>query len=110
VLVITRHIVPSPEAGDFVDQAERALAALSRCAGFAAGRVARAADDPRHWVVVTEWLSVGAYRRALGRYEVKIQAVPLLSTAIDEPTAYENLLLASANSPTVRVASDLASD
>ena len=36
-----------------------------------------------------EWENVGAYRRALSAYDVKVGAVPLLSTAIDEPSAYE---------------------
>jgi hypothetical protein len=38
-----------------------------------------------------EWENVGSYRRALSPYEVKLTAVPLLSLAIDEPTAYEDL-------------------
>jgi hypothetical protein len=40
-------------------------------------------------VLTTEWENVGAYRRALSSYEVKVGAVALLSTAIDEPSAYE---------------------
>ena len=39
------------------------------------------ADDP--------WEDVGAYRRALSSYDVKVTAVPLLSRAVDEPSAYE---------------------
>ena len=31
----------------------------------------------------------GAYRRALSAYDVKLDAVPLLSRALDEPSAYE---------------------
>jgi len=37
-------------------------------------------------------VNVGSYRRALSPYDVKMAAVPLLSEAIDEPTAYEDLL------------------
>ena len=37
----------------------------------------------------TRWENVGAYRRALSSYDVKLQAVPLLSRAVDEPSAYE---------------------
>ena len=46
-------------------------------------------DDPTLWVLTTRWEHVGAYRRALSAYEVKLQAVPLLSRAVDEPSAYE---------------------
>jgi hypothetical protein len=36
-------------------------------------------------------VNIGSYRRALSPYEVKVVAVPLLSQAIDEPTAYDPL-------------------
>ncbi len=32
---------------------------------------------------------MGAYRRALSTYDVKLAAVPTLSQALDEPSAYE---------------------
>ena len=51
----------------------------------------RALDDPRHWSLVTEWESVGTYRRALGGFDVKVSAVPLLAESVDEPSAYETL-------------------
>jgi hypothetical protein len=38
-----------------------------------------------------EWENIGSYRRALSPYEVKLTAVPLLSLAIDEPSAYDDL-------------------
>ncbi len=34
---------------------------------------------------------MGSYRRALSAYDVKLGAVPLLSRAVDEPSAYEVL-------------------
>jgi hypothetical protein len=43
------------------------------------------------WVLETRWTNVGSYRRALSAYDVKLGAVPLLSRAIDEPSAYEVL-------------------
>ncbi len=45
-------------------------------------------DDPELWVMVSRWENVGSYRRALGGFESKSVVVPLLSRAIDEPTAY----------------------
>jgi len=41
------------------------------------------------WTLTTRWRDTGSYRRALSSFEVKAVAVPLLSRAIDEPTAYE---------------------
>ena len=55
----------------------------------AAGHVARNLDEPDLWLLTTTWTNVGSYRRALSSYDVKVAAVPLLSQAIDEPSAYE---------------------
>ena len=40
-------------------------------------------------MLTTQWEHVGAYRRALSAYDVKLGAVPLLSRALDEPSAFE---------------------
>ena len=53
------------------------------------GHVGRNVDDPGLWVLTTEWEGPGAYRRALSSYDVKVTAVPTLSRALDEPSAYE---------------------
>ena len=57
-----------------------ARAALSRCCPN--DRVGAAATS-------AEQKNVGSYRRALSSYDVKVEAVPLLSLAVDEPSAYE---------------------
>lgn len=68
---------------------EDALAALASQTGFEDGRIGRNIDEPDLWVLVTRWRHVGSYRRALSSYDVKLRAVPLLSRALDEPSAYE---------------------
>jgi quinol monooxygenase YgiN len=70
---------------------EAALAVLLEQPGCEDGRVGRNVDDPELWVMVTRWRDVGSYRRALSSYDVKVGAVPLLSRAIDEPSAFEDL-------------------
>jgi hypothetical protein len=35
---------------------------------------------------------VGSYRRALGGYEVKLHATPLLADAVDLPSSFEPLI------------------
>lgn len=57
--------------------------------GYVHGTLGRNLDDPTLWSLVTYWENVGSYRRALSAYDVKLNAVPLLSRAIDEPSAYE---------------------
>jgi hypothetical protein len=91
VLVVLRFVVAAADEAAFVTDARTALAVLSARPGWRSSRIGRASDDPTYWVVVTEWDSVGAYRRALSSYDVKVSAVPLLSRAVDEPSAYEVL-------------------
>ncbi len=91
VIVITRHTVATEDSEEFVAHAKAALDVLSQRPGYRRGSLARAVDDPTLWTVVTEWDGPGYYRRALSHYDVKVTAVPLLSTAHDEPSAFETL-------------------
>jgi quinol monooxygenase YgiN len=95
VLVTNRFVVDDAAAPAFIERAHAALAALAARPGYLRGELMRALDDPRHWCLVTEWESVGAYRRALGGFDVKVQATPLLAESIDEPSAYETLASAA---------------
>lgn len=91
MLVVSRYTVPPEQASAFLEQARTALAAFAACPGHLAGRAGRSTDDPTLWVLTTEWEGVGAYRRALSSYEVKVHAVPLMYRAHDEPSAFEVL-------------------
>ena len=75
----------------FRADAEAALRALGERPGYVAGQIGRNVDDPGLWLLTTTWRNVGSYRRALSAYDVKVTAVPLLSRAIDEPSAYESV-------------------
>lgn len=109
VISLTRHRVPDDRADAFRHEAEAALDLLRGRPGFAGGVVGRSVDDGELWVLLTTWDDIGSYRRALSAYEVKMQVVPLLATAIDEPTAFERLVRAD-ESGIVRVDSDRAAD
>jgi quinol monooxygenase YgiN len=82
----------SQPAEQFQEAAEQALRLLAERPGYLRGSVGRATDDPQSWLLLTEWESVGAYRRGLGGYQVKLLATPLLSQALDQPSAFEELL------------------
>lgn len=97
MLAVTRHRVIEADARSFREQAGEAVAVLQAEKGFRSARVARALDDPTLWVITTEWRDVGSYRRALSAYDVRVAAVPLLATALDEPTAFETLLVRDAD-------------
>ena len=89
MIVVNRFRVPDGQQARFRTELQAAREALAQRPGYAQGRIGRNADDPELWVLTTEWESVGAYRRALSAYDVKLTAVPVLSRAIDEPSAYE---------------------
>jgi quinol monooxygenase YgiN len=110
MLVLNRFIVPPDTQDGFVEQAHDALAALADRPGYLSGRLTRALDDPAHWTLVTEWESVGAYRRALGGFEVKVRATPLLALSVDTPSAFETLASAAPGGPVVTEASDRAAE
>lgn len=90
MLVVNRFRVEESDAG-FADDVAAAHALLAVRPGYVGGAVGRSVDDPTLWVLETRWTNVGSYRRALSAYDVKLGAVPLLSRAIDEPSAYEVL-------------------
>ena len=88
MLVVNRFRVPASDQ-EFRGLVEEAHAVLAVQRGYVEGTLGRNLDDPDLWVLTTRWESVGAYRRALSTYDVKLTAVPILSRALDEPSAYE---------------------
>jgi quinol monooxygenase YgiN len=110
MLVLNRFVI-APETQDgFLPRAHAALAALAERPGYLSGRLTRALDDPAHWTLVTEWESVGAYRRALGAFDVKVHATPLLAESVDAPSAFETLASAEPGGAVVETASDRAAE
>jgi hypothetical protein len=92
VLVVLRFA--AEESPEFLTCAHAALEALAAAPGYRAGTLGRAYDDPAVWCLVTEWDSVGAYRRALSSYDVRLRATPLLAQALPEASAFEPLAIA----------------
>ncbi len=108
-VVVMRFIVPADGADGFRAEAHAVSSLLADLPGCSGVDVGRASDDRTLWTVVSRWDSVGSYRRALSTYDVKLNAVPFLSQAIDEPTAFE--VLFAVDSAGERSASgDLAGD
>ena len=92
----------------FAERARVALQALAARPGYLRGTVGRSTDDDGHWVLLTEWANVGSYRRALGGYEVKLHATPLLADAVDLPSSFEPLIDMAPGGAAVLRASDRA--
>jgi len=93
VFVVIRFRVAESEQADFGERLQAAVDVLALQKGFVAARTGRNVDDPELLALTLEFENIGSYRRALSPYDVKLTAVPLLSQAIDEPTAYEDLPL-----------------
>ncbi|SDS24395.1 Quinol monooxygenase YgiN [Nocardioides scoriae] len=91
VLVVNRFRVDEDDAEAFRRDLEAAHAVMAAQRGYESGDLGRNVDDPTLWTMVTRWRDVGSYRRCLSSYDVKVGAVPLLSRALDEPSAYEPL-------------------
>jgi hypothetical protein len=108
VIAVLRFHPPADPAA-FQEQGALALAALAARPGFVRGSLGRAVDDDTAWALVSEWESVGAYRRGLGGYEVKM-LTPFFAQVIDEPNAFEPLVLATADGLSEIRTSDRAAD
>lgn len=109
LLVVSRFRVPDGQRASFDANARTALSVLVAQPGCVAAGLGQSTDEPDLLVLRTEWTGVGAYRRALSAYDVKVGAVPLLSLAIDEPSAYEVVVAAGADG-LVEFDSGLAAD
>lgn len=83
--------MPAEQLDSFLVDARAAVALLAARPGCQSIEVGRAVDDADLVVIASRWDDVGSYRHALSAFDVKVGAVPLLSTAIDEPTAFEVL-------------------
>ena len=89
MIVVNRFRVDEAQAEQFRAEVQAAHEALAARPGYVGGQVGRNVDEPGLWLLTTTWENVGSYRRALSAYDVKVTAVPLLSRAVDEPSAYE---------------------
>jgi hypothetical protein len=94
MLVVNRFELTEAQTEQFQQDAKAALSALSACRGFVRGRCGAGLDSPSTWTLVTEWETVGAYRRALSSFDVKMYGTPLLSRALPEASAFEVSLAA----------------
>ena len=87
MIAISRFRVPAGDLG-FRDAAEAAVARFAGSTGCLGADLVRNLDEPELWAIVSRWADVGWYRRAFNGTEAKLVLVPLLSRAIDEPSAW----------------------
>ncbi|WNV83378.1 antibiotic biosynthesis monooxygenase [Umezawaea sp. Da 62-37] len=104
MLLVCRFTVLEPDVADFTARAGRALELLTARPGCTRGLLSQSMDEADRWVLTVEFDSVVAYRRALSPFEVREHVIPLLSEAlVDEPAAYEPVLVAAEGAVTRQV-------
>jgi heme-degrading monooxygenase HmoA len=89
MIAIARFEVSLGHSANFRTELEGAKDALAECVGYVDGSIGQNLDEPSLWVLMTRWENVGSYRRALSAMRSKLEAIPVLARAIDEPGAYE---------------------
>ena len=89
MLAIARFYIPLGETTLFRGQLETVQAVLAEASGYIDSHIGQNLDDPTLWLLSTRWENVGSYRRALSSMRAKLEAIPILARAIDEPGAYE---------------------
>jgi quinol monooxygenase YgiN len=109
LIVISRFRVGADQVAEFAANSRHAIAVLAACNGFIEAFVGQSTDEPDLLTITSRWQHVGAYRRALSTFDVKVSVIPFLSLAIDESSAYEIVHHRTENSVTDS-ASGLAAD
>jgi quinol monooxygenase YgiN len=97
LVVVSRF--DAPEGTPVRELLQAALDALAARPGFVRGRAGRSTDEPTLWVLTTEWADVGAYRRSLSAYDVKLATAALFAHAVPEPSAFQVVLAADQAQP-----------
>lgn len=99
MLAFSRFRVPAEVVPDFTLRARAAVDFFATRPGCLSADLLRNLDDPGLWTITTRWADVGSYRRSFNGYEAKVGLVPLLSEAIDEPSAYAEPASVGENRP-----------
>jgi len=82
---------------------------FSESPGFLSMELGQSTDSLEVLTVIHRWESVGSYRKALSRYEVKAEVIPFLSQFTRDSVTVE--IISDTQSGTARMgASSLASD
>ena len=80
------------DPNNWKQEAKDAIKVLQAKSGFVTASVFHNADSPERYLIKTDWVDVGSYRRALGSMEAKVGVWPFLANMRDEPTAFEKLI------------------
>ena len=97
-MAISRFRVGGDATG-FRGMAEAVVGRFAASAGSRGADLVQNLDEPELWAIVSRWADVGSYRRAFNGTDAKLLLIPLLSLAIDEPSAYADPASVGENRP-----------
>jgi len=92
VLAVNRLLALGSPDEQITAELSELIEVLARQPGFRSARAGQCLDEPDVWILLSEWNSVGTYRRALSSHAVKTSGYPVFVRVVDEPGAYELLL------------------
>jgi len=78
---------------EWVADMSNALAVLQERDGFLSASIVQSVDEGSRCLVLTTWIDVGSYRRAVSSTRAKMVVWPMLADMKDEPSAFEELVL-----------------
>ena len=109
IAVVGQLNVPAAERDSFDQGYDRMSELFRESPGFLSMELGQSTDSLEVLTVIHRWESVGSYRKALSRYEVKAEVIPLLSQFTRDSVTVE--IISDTQSGTARMgASSLASD
>ena len=109
IAVVGQLIVPAAKRDSFDQGYDRMSELFSESLGFLSMELGQSTDSLEDLTVIHRWESVGSYRKALSRYEIKAEVIPFLSQFMRDSVTVE--IISDTQSGAARMgASSLASD
>jgi quinol monooxygenase YgiN len=80
IAVIAQLVVSADARGHFDQGCERMLELCAESPGFLSSELGQSTDSLEDFTLIQRWADVGAYRKFLSRYYIKLEVIPFLST------------------------------
>ena len=84
-----------PDVSIWRDKLSDVITVLQQTSGFQKLMVFHSPDEIERYIVQCEWNEVGSYRRGISSTPAKMTIWPFLSSMLDQPSAFETLLIAT---------------
>lgn len=109
IAVVAQLVVPKEKRDAFDQGFDRMCELLTQSHGFLSSELGQSTDSLEDLTLIHRWADVGAYRKFLSRYEVKLDVIPFLSTFTQDAVTVE-IISDSRSSNVVSGTSSLAAD